>query len=152
MQEINMDKTDSNLTECINERDVRNPRKNYTEKEIQDCFDSITGVSFIQKLKNLFIDILSIDFVDYTCGCKCDLNICDEACCEYFRLQDYKPYRKVDLNIPELKNLPKERKIISYSHFQKMLQKRNRNPYYFFTYLISKHQFNSFKRYLRDKK
>lgn len=77
----------------------------------------------------------------YECNCKCDLKECDSSCKIYFELQDCRPHRTVDINIPELKYLSQEQRYSSYKHFQKMLRKRNRNPYYFFKYLFSKIKF-----------
>lgn len=92
------------------------------------------------------------DFNEYNCGCKCDLKECDNACWNYFVLQDARPYRNVDINIPELKYLSQEDKLISYNHFKKMLKKRNCNPYYFFKYMFSKLYFWNYKRLNKIKK
>jgi len=142
------------------------------DNDIEQSIDWIMRDTFIDKLRRLFNsrrksdvkvvnynnltdeerlsihsdDFIDDDFDDYNCGCKCDLKECDTACCTYFALQDYKPYRKVDMNIPELKHLSQEEKQTSYNHFQKILKVRNCKPYYFLKYLFSKMWFEIYKQ------
>jgi hypothetical protein len=79
---------------------------------------------------------------EYKCHCKCDLKECDYTCAEYFFIQDWKPYRDVDFNLPSIKDIPVEKKIKSYLHFQRMLSKRNRNPYFALYYYLRTREFN----------
>ena len=147
----------------------RSPWANSTtvDDDIEQSDDWMFKESLIDKLKRMFCrrknsnvkvlnyndltneERLSIpmdDYDDYNCGCKCDLKECDTACSTYFELQDQKPYRNVDINIPELNHLAQEQKLSSYSHFKRMLNKRNKNPYYFFKYMFSKIYFWNYKR------